>query len=75
MNAIQLMESPPARPVERRRRWGKRRDFDRAYPLSEVAAINRLTVRPELYRAINICHWTTNAFERYAAEEPSVGRT
>jgi len=75
MNAIQLEESTTARPVERRRRWGKRRDFDRVYPISEVAAADRVIVRPELYHAINICQWTTRTTERYTAEEPSVKHT
>jgi hypothetical protein len=75
MNTIQLEQSASPRLSERRRRWKKRRDFDRAFHMSGVALTERLVVQPGLYRSVNICNCISPLSKQPTAAEPSAEPT
>jgi len=61
---------------ERRRRWAKRREFDRAICLSAVANGEALTLNPDKYCDMKICSCTIQPHSLgFAGNAPAAGNS
>lgn len=72
MNSVAPRQSRPRLQVERRRRWKKRREFDRAFRLAGVNTGLGPTIDPHTYRHVNVCDYTfQNTRQSFAGDSPA----